>query len=137
MKKIFVLAMLAAVLILFQSPQVEAGELYLGEWEGGWRAYLLNDKEHFNYDSEDDGTLVIYTSIKAVSPKGTVKIIDYVFRGIYGSNDRLIGASFSDSLGASGTFYRNNPGVYIIEHKAFFLIVDAIAKDLYDKGLLR
>ncbi|MBQ7476171.1 MAG: hypothetical protein IJT06_02100 [Selenomonadaceae bacterium] len=136
MKNFFVLAIFAAVLILFQSPQAEASELYLGEWEGGWKAYLLNDKEHVNYDFDDDGTLVFYLSIKAVSQKGTVKIIDYVFRGIYGSNDKLIGASFRDSLGASGTFYHNNPGVYIIEHKAFFLIADALARDLYDKGQL-
>ena len=40
MKKIFALAIFVAALSLFQLPQAEASELYLGEWEGGWKAYL-------------------------------------------------------------------------------------------------
>ena len=130
MKKFFALAVLAALLTLFQSPQAEAGEVYLGEWEGGWKAYLLID-DRGRYEFDDDNALIIYTSIKAVSPKGTVKIIDYVFRGIYGSNDRLIGASFRDSLGASGTFYLDNPGVYIIENKAFTRIAGSLTIKAY------
>ncbi len=37
MKNFFALAIFAAALILFQSPQAEASELYLGEWEAAGR----------------------------------------------------------------------------------------------------
>ncbi len=118
MRKILVAATLALGLIIGQAAQVEAtDEVYVGTWEGGWKAYVIGDS--IDWDIQRPNYVIFYCKIKGVSPEGKVKYFDYVFTPINSSDNKLIGASFRDSTGATGEFYGDNPGVYEVECNAY------------------
>ena len=83
---------------------VEASDAYVGTWEGGWKAYVMTE----TYSGNDSS---MSCRVKTVSPKGTVKYIDYEF-SFYG--DRV---TFKDSTGASGVFYTDSVGQYQVENQ--------------------
>lgn len=115
MKKFLFATALAFGLVVSQivvGSQAEAADYYLGNWEGGWKAYLMTETQRGSYSDSK-----ITCTIKTVSPKGAVKYIDYSFSF---SGDRV---TFNDSLGASGVFYINNPGDYQIENKAVGILI--------------
>lgn len=119
MKKFLVAAALVLGLIIGQATQAEAtDEVYVGTWEGGWKAYVIGDS--IDWDVQRPNYVIFYCKIKGVSPQGKVKYFDYVFTPINSSdNSKLIGASFRDSTGATGEFYGDNPGVYEVEYNAY------------------
>lgn len=102
MKKFLIAAALAVEIF---GGQAEAADVYVGEWEGGWKAYVMTETKR-------GGSSEMSCTIKTVSPRGTVKYIDYVF-SFYG--DRV---TFKDSTGASGVFYTDSPGDYQVENEA-------------------
>lgn len=116
MKKIFAMAAFVFGILILQMPQADAEDVYVGEWEGGWKAYVVGDS--ISWDVKRLNYIIFYCTIKGVSPQGTVKYFDYVFTPI-NENNKLVGASFRDSSGATGKFYVNNPGVYQVEYNAF------------------
>ena len=118
MKKLLTMAVLALSVFILQMPQAAAEDVYVGEWEGGWKAYVLSDS--INWDVKGPNYIIFYCRIKGVSSQGQVKYFDYVFTPINSSdNTKLIGASFRDSSGATGKFYKDNPGVYQVEYNAW------------------
>ena len=119
MRKILMVAALALGLFIGQSAHVEAtDEVYVGTWEGGWKAYVIGDS--IDWDIQRPNYVIFYCKIKGVSPEDKVKYFDYVFTPINSSdNTKLIGASFRDSTGATGEFYIDNPGVYEVEYNAW------------------
>jgi len=119
MKKFLLAVALVLGLIIGQAAQVKAtDEVYVGTWEGGWKAYVIGDS--IDWDVQRPNYVIFYCKIKGVSPQGKVKYFDYVFTPINSNdNSKIIGASFRDSTGATGEFYRDNPGVYEVEYNAW------------------
>ena len=122
MKKLLAMAVLALSVFMLQIPQSEAAEIYMGTWEGGWKAYLVDVGDFTSNSSETE--FYQPCRLKAVSPRGTVKFIDYRFTLHY-SGDNLSYISFVDSEGGSGSFTDTNPGVYQIENKVIGSIMMA------------
>ena len=122
MKKLLAMAVLALSILILQMPQSEAAEIYMGTWEGGWKAYLVDVGDFTSNSSETE--FYQPCRLKAVSPRGTVKFIDYRFTLHY-SGDNLSYISFVDSEGGSGSFTDTNPGVYQIENKVIGSIMMA------------
>ena len=115
MKKFFAVAALILGVVVSQfvaMSQAEAADHYLGNWEGGWKAYLMTETQRGSYSDSK-----ITCTIKTVSPKGTVKYIDYSFSF---SGNRV---TFNDSTGASGTFYTDSPGEYQVEYAAVSIMI--------------
>lgn len=126
MKKILLAAAFVVGIVAsqFVAPaQASAEDFYVGNWEGGWKAYLLSDSIDYKLNSGNGFSLTCYCQIKAVSPKNTVKILDYMFESFNDSNGKMAGATFRDSTGASGRFYIGQPGQYEIEHKVFQMLL--------------
>ena len=121
MKK-FLMATIFLGALMIQISQAAAEDLlYVGDWEGGWKAYLVEESVDWKYNSIFD--VVFYCQLKGVSSQGTVKYFDYVFTPINDdSGKKIIGATFRDSSGATGKFYDNDPGVYQVEHKVFQIL---------------
>ena len=119
MKKFFAVAALILGVVVSQivvpSQAQAAPEEYLGEWEGGWKAYWI--VKSTKLERGDPSNFVNSCQVKAVSPKGTVKYIDYVMQIQPQLKDDDFLVSFRDSLGGNGTFYMSNPGVYLVERK--------------------
>ena len=109
MKKFLTMAVFALSVFILQMPQVEARDEYVGEWEGGWRAYLMIETVQLGKNGND---VAFSCRLKGVSPQGTTKYFDYVFT--FYQNARV---SFRDSTGASGSFAMGSPGVYQVEHE--------------------
>ena len=111
--KIF-LFVAALTFSLMMSAQTEAAsEEYLGEWEGGWKAYLIvNSMELLRNPPNAE----VACKVKAVSPRGTVKYINYDVNLTMESADKVL-VDFTDSLGGRGRFYFGNPGVYQVEQE--------------------
>ena len=111
MKKFLAMAVFALSVIILQMPQAEARDEYMGDWEGGWRAYLMTE----TIKPEKSGSnLVVYCRLKAV--KSTTKYFDYAFT-YYIDAGGVPKVSFRDSSGASGSFVFGSPGVYQVEHE--------------------
>ena len=122
MKKFLTMAVFALSVFILQMPHIEAAEIYMGTWEGGWKAYLVDVGD---FTSNSSGTEFYQPCrLKAVSPRGTVKFIDYRFTLHY-SGKNLSYISFVDSEGGSGSFTDTNPGVYQIENKVIRSIMMA------------
>ena len=115
MKKFLAMAMLVFGLIICQAAHVEATDVYVGTWEGGWKAYVMTESYRGESNSRER-TAEMYCRVKTVSPKGTVKYIDYSF-SFYG--DRV---TFKDSTGASGVFYTDGVGQYKVENEIIILL---------------
>ena len=122
MKKILAMAALVFGILIAQASQVDAAEIYMGTWEGGWKAYLVDIGEFTSNAAETE--FYQPCRLKAVSPRGTVKFIDYRFTLHY-NGDNLSYISFVDSEGGSGSFTDTNPGVYQIENKVIGSIMMA------------
>ena len=129
MRKILFAAVLALGLIIGQATQVEALEAYMGTWEGGWKAYLVDIGE-FTSNADETESYQLCT-LKAVSPRGTVKFIYYKFTLHY-NGEHLSYISFVDSEGGSGRFTDKNPGVYEVENKVIVSILMAYREQLGD-----
>ena len=129
MKKFFAVAVFALSVFILQMPQAAAEDVYVGEeWEGGWRAYIVEGS--VDWDVKSPVEIIFYCRLKGVSPQGQVKYFDYVFTPINDSNQKMIGASFRDSTGATGRFYQNNPGVYRVEYKVFQMLLAVFRETL-------
>ena len=122
MKKIFALAALVLGIFLAQVSQAEAAEAYMGTWEDGWKAYLTDIGEFTSNASETE--FYLPCTLKAVSPRGTVKFINYKFT-IHHIGEDFTYISFVDSEGGSGSFTETNPGVYKVEHNVIISIYKA------------
>ena len=125
MKKFLLAAALIVGVVVSQlvaMSRASAEDVYVGNWEGGWKAYLLSDSIDYKLNTGNGFYLTCYCQIKAVSPKNTVKILDYVFESFNDSNGKMAGATFRDSTGASGRFYIGQPGEYEIEHTVFKML---------------
>lgn len=119
MKNFLTMAVFALSVIILQMPQAEARDEYMGDWEGGWRAYLMTE----TIDTGQSGrNLIIYCRLKAV--KNTTKYFDYAFT--YHNDAGIPKISFRDSLGASGSFVLGSPGVYQVEHKTAVRLFEII-----------
>ena len=128
MKKIFALAALVLGIFIAQVSQAEAADVYVGEeWEGGWKAYIVEGSVDYEFKSPVE--MIIYCKLKGVSPQGKVKYFDYVFTPI-NERGKMIGASFRDSTGATGKFYGHNPGGYRVEYATFQILLAAIKEDI-------
>ena len=123
MKKFLAVAAMVLGIFLAQVSQAEAAEAYMGTWEGGWKAYLTDVGKMTNNASETEYYLPC--TLKAVSPRGMVKFINYKFTMHYRGED-LSYISFVDSEGGSGSFTETNPGVYQVEHNVITSIFKAV-----------
>ena len=130
MKKFFVAAAFILGVVVSQfvaMSQVEARDEYMGEWEGGWRAYLMT--ESFNPQMSGQN-LVIHCRLKAV--KNTTKYFDYEFTYHNDAGNAPL-ISFRDSSGASGSFIFGSPGVYQVEHKTAVRLLE-IFQEIMNAG---
>lgn len=125
MKKFLTMAVFALSVFILQMPQVEARDEYVGEWEGGWRAYLMIETVQFGKNGNDPA---FSCRLKGISPQGTIKYFDYVFTFHQNSGARV---SFMDSTGASGSFVMGSPGVYQVEHETALQLM-ALMKTFMD-----
>lgn len=128
MKKFLLAAALVVGVVASQlvvMSQAEAMEIYMGTWEGGWKAYLVDVGEFTG--NADDSEMYQPCTLKAVSPRGTVKFIKYKFTLHY-NGEQMSYISFVDSEGGSGSFTDTNPGVYKIENKVIGSIMMARLK---------
>lgn len=123
MKKILAMAVLILSLIVLQIPQAAASDNYVGTWEGGWKAYLMDETVKFGKNGNEAAASC---RLKGVSSNGTTKYFDYVFT--FYQNGRI---SFRDSSGASGSFVLGSPGVYQVEHETAIHLM-AIMKAIMD-----
>ena len=124
MKKFLAMSAILLSVIILQMPQASAKDVYVGEWEGGWKAYLM--PETFDLGKSGSNTSILaYCTIKTISPRSTVKYIDYTFTIPDDLNRYSI--SFVDSTGARGAFYLKDPGVYLVEHRVATLIIKFLA----------
>mgnify|MGYP006988880843 CR=1 FL=1 len=133
MKKLVVTVVFALGVFILQMPQAAAEDYPVGEeWEGGWKAYIV--VESVDWQVKSPVEIIFYCRLKGVSPQGKVKYFDYVFTPINDNNNKMIGASFRDSTGATGRFYKNNPGVYRVEYKVFQMLLEAFSETLNQAG---
>ena len=114
MKKFLAIAIFALGIFILQMPQAAAQVEYVGDWEGGWRAYLMTE----TIRPEKSGrNFIIYCRLKAISPKSITiqKHFDYAFT-FHNDTGGVPQVSFRDSTGATGNFVIGSPGVYQVEH---------------------
>ena len=125
MKKFFLASILILVVVFSQfvaMSQVEARDEYMGEWEGGWRAYLMTE----SIKPQKSGVNpVINCRLKAV--KNTTKYFDYEFT-YHNDAGGVPRVSFRDSSGASGSFIIGSPGVYQVEHETAVRLLEIITE---------
>ena len=100
MKKFLLAAALIVGLVIGQAAQVEAQDVYVGTWEGGWKAYVMT--ESYRGTRSGDRNSEMSCKVKTVSPKGRV--------------------TFKDSTGASGTFYTDSVGQYKVESEIIIVL---------------
>ena len=120
MKKVFAMAALVIGILILQTPQADAADLYVGEYNGGWKAYLMTEtvriqrRDYMDYSCR----------VKAIRGSDVV-YIDYSF---WEDRQRRVIEHFKNSQGHTGMFTVSDANGYYIEYK----IDDYVAQNYYE-----
>lgn len=120
MKKFFAVAALVLGIFLVQVSQAEAYDHHVGEWNGGWKAYLMTEtiriksREYMDYTCQ----------VKAV--RGSEVI--YVNYNFWEDRSRRLIEHFTNDQGHSGMFTVSDANGFYIE----FNIDDYVSRNYYE-----
>ena len=120
MRKFFAMAALVIGILIAQVAQVSAQDLHVGEWTGGWKAYLMTEtirierKDYMDYSCR----------VKAVRDNEVI-YIDYSF---WEDRQRRLIEHFKNSQGHTGMFTVSDPNGFYIE----FNIDDYVSSHYYE-----
>ena len=120
MKKFLAVALLAFAMIIGQAAQVEAYDYHVGEWNGGWKAYLMTEtirierRDYMDYSCR----------VKAVRGSEVI-YVDYSF---WEDRQRRLIEHFKNSQGHTGMFAVADANGFYIEYN----IDDYVSQNYYE-----
>lgn len=120
MKKFLTMTAFVLSAFILQMPQAAASDYYVGEYNGGWKAYLMTEtisierRDYMDYSCR----------VKAVRGNDIV-YIDYSF---WEDRQRRVIEHFKNSQGHTGAFTIADANGYYIEYK----IDDYVASNYYE-----